>query len=193
MENILDLVIYPAHVANGSIKREEIAERIKTTAENCELTPLEKFQFCKSIEKAVSAVLKAEDEDGKTIADLALEQALTLDDVKEIIRLARAEELKEDVGDKKKKAKKTFGYNGCSYKLKETITMDFSSNPQKYNQPECVDWRNQLECVKRLDEQMEILRSQQAVAKAQMELDEKIYFKSHPNCDRTIKQGIVVP
>ena len=184
MENILDLVIYPAHVANGSIKREEIAERIKTTAENCELTPLEKLQFCKSIEKAVSAVLKAEDEDGKTIADLALEQALTLDDVKEIIKQARAEELKEEVGDKKKKAKKTFGYNGCSYQLKETITMDFSSK--------CVDWRNQLECVKRLDEQMEILRSQQAVAKAQMELDEKIYFKAHPGCERTIKQGIAV-
>ena len=193
MENILDLVIYPAHVANGSIKREEIAERIKATAENCELTPLEKLQFCKSIEKAVSAVLKAEDEDGKTIADLALEQALMLDDVKEIIKQARAKELKEEVGDKKKKPKKTFGYNGCSYQLKETITMDFSTNPQKYNQPECVDWRNQNLCVKKLEEQIELLRSKQAVAKAKMEHDEKVYFKSHPDCERTITYGIVVP
>lgn len=187
-----EFVLYPEMIATGKVTREQLTNLIYKAGKACGLDPLEKLQFCKSIEKAVSAVLKAEDEDGKTIADLALEQALTLDDVKEIIKQARAEELKEEVGDKKKKAKKTFGYNGCSYQLKETISIDFSSNPQKYNQPECVDWRNQLECVKRLDEQIEILRSQQAVAKAQMELDEKIYFKSHPNCDRTIKQGIAV-
>ena len=190
---MLDLILYPAHVANGTISREEIKTRINESASDCGLSALDKLQYLKSLDKATSAILKETNEDGNTLADLALEEALAKKEVQDIIAQTRAEERKEEIDEKKKKAKKTFMHNGCKYQLKETITYDFVSNPQKYNQPECVDWRNQSLCIKKLDEQIEILRSQQAVAKAKMEHDEKVYFKAHPDCERTITYGIVVP
>ena len=188
-----NFILNPAHVANGTISREEIKTRINESASDCELSALDKLQYLKSLDKATSAILKETDEEGKTLVDLALEEALAKEDVQKIIAQAHAEERKENIDEKQKKAKKTFEYNGRKYQLKVTITYDFASNPQKYNQPECVDWRNQLECVKKLDEKIEVLRGQQAVAREQMELDEKIYFKAHPDCERTITYGIVVP
>lgn len=192
-KTMLDLILYPAHVANGKISREEIKTRINESAVDSELSALDKLQYLKSLDKATSAILKDKDDDGNTLADLALEEALAKKEVQDIIAQTRAEERKEEIDEKKKKAKKTFMHNGCKYQLKETITYDFASNPQKYNQPECVDWRNQNQCVKKLEEHIELLRSQQAVAKAKMEHDEKVYFKSHPDCERTITYGIVVP
>jgi hypothetical protein len=188
-----NLILNPALVANGSISREQIKTRINQSASDCELSALDKLQYLKSLDKATGAILRDKDEEERTIADRALEQALAKSEVQDIIAQARAEERKENTDDKKKSAKKTFLHNGCKYQLKETITYDFASNPQKYNQPECVDWRNHLQCVRTLDEQIELLRAQQAVAREQMELDEKIYFNSHPDCERTITYSIVVP
>ena len=190
---MLVLILYPAHVANGTLSREEIKTRINESASDCELSALDKLQYLKSLDKATSAILKDKDEDGNTLADHALEEALAKEEVQAIIAQTRAEERKEEIDEKKKKQKKTFTHNGCKYQLKETISYDFKSNPQKYNQPECVDWRRQDEYIQDLDEQIELLRSKQAVARQQMELDEKIYFKSHPDCDRTITYSIAVP
>lgn len=190
---MLDLILYPAHVANGIISREEIKTRINESAADCELSALDKLQYLKSLDKAISAIIKDADEDGRTLVDLALEEALAKEEVQAIIAQTRAEERKEEIDEKKKKAKKTFLHNGCKYQLKETITYDFASNPQKYNQPECVDWRRQDDYILELDKEIELLRSKQAVARQQMELDERIYFKAHPDCERTITYGIVVP
>ena len=190
---MLDLIIYPAHVANGKISRDEIKSRIIDSANENELTVIDMLQYCKSLEKAVSAVLKAKNEDGKTIADLAKELALTLPEVQRIIAEARAEELKEDMPDKKKTKKKTFFYNGCPLVWKEVITYPFKDNPQKYNQEECVDWRKQQEVIDACEKQIADLRETQAVARRQQEKDEKKYLRSHPDCERKIESSIVVP
>ena len=82
---MLDLILYPAHVANGTISREKIKTRINQSASDCELSALDKLQYLKSLDKATSAILKDKNKDGHTLVDLALEEALAKKEVQDII------------------------------------------------------------------------------------------------------------
>ena len=188
-----NLVLDPCAIANGEMGKKELVKAIMDAATGCGLTAIEKLRFYRELEKAAGAAVKEKDSEfGMSADDAATIQAESLPEVQQIIAEARAEELKEDVPTKKKKAKKTFLYNGLSYTIKEDIAYDFASNPQKYNQQECVDWRNQKQILVDIDDELDEIKERQANAKQQMAKDERKYLRNHPDCDRTIKRKVVV-
>ena len=189
---MLDLILYPAHVANGTIERAEIMKRIMDSAKECDLTPLDKLRFYRELEKAAGEAVKANDVDyDMSVADAALLQAEALPEVEKILADARAEELREEPEDKKKKKKKVFTYNGCEYIVKEDISIDMSDY-NKFRGPEAVDWRKQRVKQVSIEDKMADLRLDLSAVKTNMSNDEKKYFRAHPDCDRTIKRSVAV-
>ena len=189
---MLDLILYPAHVANGTIERAQIMKRIMDSAKDCDLTPLDKLRFYRELEKAAGEAVKVKDEDlDMPVTDAALLQAEALPEVQKILADARAEELREEPEDKKKKKKKVFTYNGCKYVIKEDISIDMSDY-NKFRGPEAVDWRKQHVELDTIEDKMADLRLDMSAVKTNMSNDEKKYFRAHPDCDRTIKRSVAV-
>ena len=94
MENVLDFVVYPAHVANGTITRDEIMTRMMEVASNCDLTAIDKLRFYRELEKAAGAAVKAIDKKyDMCVDDAAVVLDESLPEVQKIIAEARAEEV----------------------------------------------------------------------------------------------------
>ena len=170
MENILNFVVYPAHVANGTTPRAEIMERLMNAAKNCDLTAMDKLKFYKEVEKAANEAPKqVDDKYDMTVADAALEMAETI------------------TGG----VKGEFPYNGCDYQMREEIDYDLS-DADKYRGEFAVAWRAAKKKLEAINIQMANLRNEQASLRQDLETAGKSYANTHPSFVPTVKHTLVV-
>ena len=169
-DNILDFVIYPAHVANGTTPRAEIMERLMNAAKNCDLTAMDKLKFYKEVEKAAGEAPKVVDPAyDMAVCEAALDVARVFTDG----------------------AKGEFTYNGCDYQLRVTVEYDLSDT-NKYRDEHAVAWRQAKKEIDECDRQMALLRNRQAALRKQMETAGKNYAHSHPSYQESHKYTLVV-
>lgn len=169
-DNILDFAVYPAHVANGTISRTEIMERMIETAKNCDLTAIDKLKFYKEVEKAANEAPKQVDEQyDKTVVDAALELA---------------EAITGGV-------KGEFAYNGCGYQMREEIEHDLSDT-DKYRGEYAVAWRETKKKLEASNVKMANLRNEQASLRQDMDTAAKNYANTHPSYTPNMKHSLVV-
>ena len=169
-DNILDFVVYPAHVANGTTPRAEIMERLMNAAKNCDLTAIDKLKFYKEVEKAANEAPKqVDDQYDMTVADAALEMA---------------EAITGGV-------KGEFPYNGCDYQMREELEHDLSDT-DKYRGEFAVAWREAKKKLEASNVKMANLRNEQASLRQDMETAAKNYANTHPSYVPNIKHSLVV-
>ena len=169
-DNILDFVVYPAHVANGNITREEIMNRLMDAAKNCDLTAIDKLKFYKEIEKAAAEASKAYDEQ----FGLELNKAANL----------QGEAVTGGV-------KGEFMYNGCYYQLREDVEHDLSDY-NKYKGQDGIDWRRAKEELERLNTEATTIRNNQATQRQRMESAAKNYAANHKDYSPVVNHTVVV-
>lgn len=169
-DNILDFVVYPAHVANGIIVRTEIQKRLKDAAKNCDLLALDKLKFYKEIEKAAGEASKAQDEQyGEPLCDAAREQAVAI------------------TGG----VKGEFIYNGCDFQLREDVEHDLSDS-DKYRGEFAVAWREAKKKLEASNVKMANLRNEQASLRQDMETAAKSYANTHSTYKPKVNYTVVV-
>ena len=169
-DNILDFIVYPAHIANGTIVRTEIQNRLKDAAKNCDLLALDKLKFYKEIEKAASDAAKAQDEQyGEPLCDAAREQAVAI------------------TGG----VKGEFIYNGCDSQLREDIEHDLSDT-DKYRGEFAVAWREAKKKLEASNIKMANLRNEQASIRKDMETAAKSYANTHSSYKPNVNYTVVV-
>lgn len=169
-DNILDFVVYPAHVANGTTPRAEIMERLMNAAKSCDLTAIDKLKFYKEVEKAANEAPKqVDDAYDESVADAALEMA---------------EAITGGV-------KGEFPYNGCNYQMREEIDYDLS-DADKYRGEFAVAWRAAKKKLEAVNLQMANLRNEQASLRQDLETAGKSYAITHPSFVPTVKHTLVV-
>lgn len=174
MDNFLTLS--PELIATGKVTREQITNLIMQSATECDLLPLDKLRFYRTLEKAAAEAAKAIDEKyGAPITEVAVEHAESLPQLHEALA----------------EGKKEFVYNGCTYQYKEDSTIDLSDY-NRFKGEDAVDWRKQKAKLAEINVDMSNLRSDQKRVKAAMSADEAKYIAKHPDCPREVTHSIAV-
>ena len=167
---MLDFIIYPLHVANGTIGRDEIKNRLMQSAKECGLTAIDKLRFYKEVEKAAGEAPRAVDtEYGIALCNAALDMAKT------ITHGTNGE----------------FSYNGCTYQLRMEIEYDLS-DADKYRGEHAVMWRKAKKKLDECNREIAVLRNRQASLRKQMETAGKNYANAHPCYTHKAKHTLVV-
>ena len=90
MDNFLTLS--PELIATGKVTREQITNLIMQSATECDLLPLDKLRFYRTLEKAAAEAAKAIDEKyGAPITEVAVEHAESLPQLHEALAEGKKE------------------------------------------------------------------------------------------------------
>jgi len=153
-DNILDFTLYPASVANGTIKQEEIKLALLEVSKNCDLFPLDKFNFLKTLIRACEDALETIDPDVKEQVAVLLEKL-------------EPEKRTEHGGG-------TLSYNGFDDIVKITFKHDeFVDDYRHYQDEECVLYRKYVK-------ERNTARKDASVASSKMKNQAEVYEKNHP-------------
>ena len=153
-DNILDFTLYPASVANGTIKQEEIKLALLEVSKNCDLLPLDKFNFLKTLIRACEDALETIDPDVKEQVVVLLEQL-------------EPEKRTEHGGG-------SISYNGFDDIVKITFKHDeFVDDYRHYQDEECVLYRKYVK-------ERNTARKDASVASSKMKNQAEVYEKNHP-------------
>ena len=154
MENILDLVVYPVSVANGTVGKEEMKDSLLEVSKICDLLPLDKFNFLKTLLKACEDALETIDPEVKEQVAVLLEQL-------------PPEKRTEHGGG-------TISYNGFDDIVKITYKHDeFVDDYRHYQDEECVLYRKYIK-------ERNTARKEASVASSKMKNQAEVYEKNHP-------------
>lgn len=171
------LNINPYSIVDGTLNKSQLKDMLVEQATVNKFEPMEELRFHRTISKAADNAASrkmGEDENGEPIllADLAVEQALTLP------------ELRKALDDDKKE----FTYKGCRYQYREEESVDLSTRSGE----EAEEWKENRLLVADYEAQIAGLRTKIATAKKAMEGAETRYIAKHPTCKKTVKRSIVV-
>ena len=171
MEN--NLVLNPCDIANGEMSRKQITATVNESASINGLLPLDQVRYFRELSKGSTDAEKTEDENGKTITELAIAQAKKLQEYKRAI--------KED--------KKEFLYNGCYYQIREDVSVDLGAVAAPEEAEVWLAAKTEFDAI---EKEIARLRKDQKPWKAAMASEEEKYIAEHPKCKKNTKTTLVV-